>query len=240
MTATTQQETPSLEEVHCPGCGTRFDDAADRCPECGADHISAEELGDLLDTAEKQYDWGIGGLEFTLVLLPIVVWRQTRIENAQRELVRYRTQFDAPDGRYRCHRCGYELGQGDTSCPDCGLENVFAAIDSLELTVHDPSEYDSDRTHRWWVGPVLPLLSLPVVLVLAVLGSSGLGVSFLFVIGVPAALLGVLDRQYVRAHGTWCPSYSLLLGMLLPFFNVGLATYYFMKRRQALEWDEHF
>lgn len=221
---------------HCLGCGEPVPGSAATCPVCGADHLPAGRLESLGETAEWDRDWGVGWLRLLPPLIPLVLWRQTRIEGAQRELVTYRSQFDDVE-EVHCRACGGPVARDAEDCPACGYGNVAAAIDELAMDVHDAGDRETDRSNRWWVGPVFgPPVGLVGWAAAGSLAVPGLEGAILWSSGLLAAGAGYLDREYVRANGPWSPTYLLLVGLVFPVFDLVLAYYYGHKRVQTLGW----
>lgn len=226
--------------VHCQGCGEQIEPGVDSCPACEAPHLDTEAFAHIKSTADKDRDWGMRWLRKVPIVLPFIIWRQTRIENAQRELTGYLREFvaDETDTVY-CHNCGTSMPQTERICPDCDHENQLASINTAAFDVHDPAEHETNLSNHWWVGPALaPILGLVAFFGASNMGYASVGGYLLFGGGILAAGLGVLDRRYVRANSTWSPSYVTLFGLLWPILNLGLAYYYFHKRVNVLGWGK--
>jgi len=215
-------------EQFCPGCGKSLEETAEHCPDCGADHLPPEAFESLVETAGKDRAFGVWWIRIVPVLLPVVVWRQERIEAAQRDLLAYRSEFD--DEHVHCGACGAELERDDPACDACGHANRIAEIEALEVDVHDPDSHETSVSGRWWPGVVVG----PVIAIAGLMVAGLLGNVLLWGGGLLAAGAALIDRRYVRARAPWSPSYLLVVGLVVPVLSAFLALYYWQQRNETV------
>lgn len=224
---------------YCPRCGDAAGDGTDTCPGCGLDVLSASTLLDLVTTAEKDRERGTGIVGRIPILAPLVLWRQVRIEGAQRDLLDHKMALHEGSALH-CRACGGALESDDATCGECGELTDLGIVDGLEYDVHDPTEYDSSVSDRWWLavvgGPVLGFLGTVLTGLLEVSASP----VFLVAGSVVAVVGWYFDGKYLRANTLWNPPYWFYVPVLLvPVINLIGAGYYLKKRVALLGRGEH-
>lgn len=241
--ASDQEVTEELSGVpeghHCPCCGEGVTGAGDECPDCSADLVDSGRFEDLRSTAVKDRDAGTGLIRRSAIFLPLLVWRQNRIESAQRELLTYKQQLDAAT-ELHCRACGSTVDFEEDTCGECGEVTDRALIDELEYDVHDPTEYDSPVSDRWWLGVIAgPVLGLAGYALFASLGLPSAS-NLLWAGGLAALACWYLDRKYLQARTVWRPPYWLYVPVLLiPVINLLGGGFYLWQRVSALGLAEH-
>lgn len=229
-----------MSQVHCPACGEGFADETDQCPACGVAHLPRERIGELRDTAEKRHGAGQGLIKRIPLLLPLVAWRQERIEDAERALISYWSQFGRDGERVHCRECGAAVAADAETCGDCGEENVVTALSAVDYDIHVPTGGDPWAGDRLWAlaaaGPYLGLALWGVA------GAVGLGVGFWSAVmagSTLGAVAFVLDRDYLAKTAPWKPSFWWSVAFLWPPVNFLGPLFYLWKRVDVLGLGEH-
>lgn len=145
-----------------------------------------------------------------------------------------------------CRSCGEPIKEKAEICPHCGVRNEKGSgsssqgtASSTPSTSHDPSQYDTTVSDKWWYGVAGGTALWVLVFILAGAGGDSLGAfaGFLVLaawIGLPLA--AYFDMQYIRANGNWNPNtvlWMVLLAVWLVNIIAGLA--YLYRRHEVLD-----
>jgi hypothetical protein len=144
-----------------------------------------------------------------------------------------------------CESCGEPIKKAAELCPHCGVRpgNVGGGgspgggTTGGATSSHDPSQYETTVSDRWWIGVLLGTGGWAALLALASvdanLGAAG-GFAIL-VVWVWLPLAAYFDAQYVRANSDWNPETVLWIVLLLVWIvNVPAGAFYLYRRHEAL------
>jgi len=152
-----------------------------------------------------------------------------------------------------CRSCGEPVKEKAEICPHCGVRNEEGATSSTSggststsggsrstsTKGHDPSQYETTVSDRWYYAIGASLLLWIVALALSsmaanesVLSTTAGFLGLIAWVGMPIGIY--FDGKYIRANSKWNPNTAIwLILSLIPLINIVVGAVFLYRRHEV-------
>lgn len=140
-----------------------------------------------------------------------------------------------PDEMY-CSSCGEIIKEEAEICPECGVRNKSGTSNQK----HDPSDFDTTVSGKWWYGVAAGTLFWIVFVATSTLMPESWSPGAIWGLALIAGwfitpISAYFDSQYVRANSSWNPDSAIWVILLLIWIvNIPAGIVYLVRRQESM------